>query len=62
MFNTTLTNEFIQLHEQFGWDENLLEKLSLNAVNASLLPAEQKHELRVTVQTEFQRLGAEYLA
>jgi len=56
MFNTTLTNEFIQLQKQFGWDANILERLSLNAVQASLLPAEQKQVMLETFQTEFKKL------
>jgi adenosine deaminase len=56
MFNTTLTNEFIQLHKQFGWDVNFIKDLTFNALQASLLPVDQKQTLREKMQTEFNNL------
>jgi adenosine deaminase len=61
MFNTSLTNEFIQLEKHFGWDSELLEKLTLNAIKASLFTAEQKQEMLGAVQSEFVKLRSQYL-
>jgi adenosine deaminase len=62
MFNTTLTNEFIQLEKQFGWDAELIENLTLNAIRASLLAAEQKQEMTNMFQSEFIKLRSQYLS
>jgi adenosine deaminase len=56
MFNTTLTNEYIQLQEQFHWDEDFIEHLVFNALQASLLPAEQKRTMHENMQAEFKKL------
>jgi adenosine deaminase len=56
MFNTTLTNEFIQLQKQFDWDADLIERLTMNALYASLLPSKQKEEMEATFQMEFKKL------
>ena len=61
MFNTTLTNEFIQLEKHFGWDSELLEKLTLNAIRASLLTDSRKQEMLTSFQSEFARLRSQYL-
>ncbi len=61
MFNTTLTNEFIQLEKYFGWDADLIEKLTLNALRASLLTDGQKQEMLGTFQSEFIKLRSQYL-
>jgi adenosine deaminase len=60
MFNTTLTNEFMQLQRQFGWEAGLLENLTLNALHASLLGAEQKQKMLGTFQSEFIKLRSQY--
>jgi adenosine deaminase len=62
MFNTTLTNEFIQLQKQFGWDAGLIKHLTMNALHASLLSAEQKHVMVETFETEFKKLHAQFQA
>lgn len=62
MFNTTLTNEFIQLEKHFGWDSELLEKLTLNAIHASLLTDSSKQEMLTAFQSEFARLRSQYLS
>jgi len=61
MFNTTLTNEFIQLQKQFGWEAELIEKLTLNAIKASLLTVEQKQKIFDVFQTEFIKLRSQYI-
>jgi len=61
MFNTALTNEFIQLEKHYGWDSELLEKLTLNAIRASLLTDSRKQEMLTSFQSEFARLRSQYL-
>lgn len=56
MFNTTLTDEWLACAKTFGWGVNVLEKLSLNAVRASLLTAQEKAELEREFVAEFARL------
>lgn len=52
MFNTSLTTEYEKAAEAFGLGEEALMKLSLNALRASLLPAEQKQQM----EEEFKRV------
>ena len=59
MFNTTLTNEFIQMQELHHWDADLMETLTFNALNASLLSAEQKQTIRDKFQNQFQQFRTE---
>ena len=54
MFNTNLTNEWLVCTQTFGWDIDMLKKLNLNAIRASLLPAERKLQL----ESEFDRFVA----
>ncbi|MBE7432324.1 MAG: adenosine deaminase [Anaerolineales bacterium] len=59
MFNTTLTNEFLQLQGLHHWDMNLIEKLTFNALNASLLSLEQKQALTNKIQNQFKQLRSQ---
>jgi len=45
MFNTTLTDEWLACTKAFGFEANMIEKLSLNAVRATLLPLSEKSVL-----------------
>lgn len=45
MFNTTLTDEWLACVNTFGWDVEVIEELSWNAVRAALLPEGEKEEL-----------------
>lgn len=56
MFNTTLTDEFVKCADAFGWNEAMCEKLTINAVRASLLPDSQKAKLEQEYRAEFARL------
>ncbi len=56
MFNTTLTDEFLKCADAFGWDQTMCEKLTLNALRASLLPAKDKSGLEQKFRAEFARL------
>jgi adenosine deaminase len=46
MFNTCLTDEYRLVCREFGWDQQMLQKVILNAVNASLLAEGKKADLR----------------
>ncbi len=58
MFNTTLTDEFLKCADAFAWDKEICEKLTLNALRASLLSAEDKMSLEQEFRAEFARLRA----
>ena len=50
-----------QLQKQFGWEAELIEKLTLNAIKASLLTVEQKQKMFDVFQTEFIKLRSQYI-
>jgi adenosine deaminase len=56
MFNTTLTDEFVKCADACGWNEAVCEKLTINAVRASLLPPQDKANLEREFRAEFARL------
>ena len=56
MFNTDLVGEYEALAEHLGFTAEELEVLSLNALRASFLPAEEKATLEREFLTEFARL------
>jgi adenosine deaminase len=56
MFGTDLLQEYALLVEKFGFDADDLERVSLNAVRAGLLPAPDKARLAREFRTEFDRL------
>ena len=56
MFNTDLVGEYQALVDHLGFTAAELERLSLNAVRASFLPALQKAALEQSFQSEFARL------
>ena len=56
MFNTTLTNEYHRIAEAFGFDQQVIETLVMNAVRASLLPAARRAEMEAEFRAEFARL------
>jgi adenosine deaminase len=53
MFNTTLTNEFVVLAQLYGWDKAMLKQLTLNAAQATLLPAPEKQKLVQRIEKGF---------
>lgn len=57
MFNTTLTNEYVVLAEQFGFSRAELCDISLRAVDAAFLPDEQRRALRAEFVAAFQQLN-----
>lgn len=56
MFNTTLTDEFLKCADAFDWNEKVCADLTLNALRASLLPAQDKMELEQDFRAQFARL------
>ncbi len=61
MFNTTLTGEYLAVAGTFGYGAEVFEQLSLNAVRASLLPAQRRLALEQEFKEEFVRLRCEHL-
>lgn len=51
MFDTTLTDEFIKVSEAFGFTEDDLRKLTLNAAKAALVDEERKAELIAEIES-----------
>lgn len=56
MFNTTLTNEYLAIAETFHFDRPKIEKLVMNAVNASFLPEDKKAKMREEFLAAFESL------
>ncbi len=61
MFNTTLTDEFLNLAEVLCWTADDLEGLVLNGVRGSLLDASARKSLEDEFTAEFARLRASHL-
>jgi adenosine deaminase len=60
MFNTTLTNEYLQIVDTFGFDVDTIERLVLNGVGASLLSPARQEEIEQQFKTEFSQLRNKY--
>jgi aminodeoxyfutalosine deaminase len=56
MFNTDLVGEYLVLADQMGFSAQELEQLSLNALQASFLPQEQKAAMNQRFLSEFAQL------
>jgi adenosine deaminase len=54
MFNTSLTNEFIVGQKTWNWSQGAIERLVINAVDASLLSADEKRTMRRNFEVQFQ--------
>lgn len=61
MFNTDLVQEYQKLADDLGFTADEMERLSLNALQASFLPEEQKRAWRQDFLAEFASLRAQYL-
>jgi adenosine deaminase len=59
LFGADLNHEYEVLVEDFGFDADDLEHISLNAVRASLLPAAEKARMELDFVAEFSQLRAE---
>ncbi|MCX7853999.1 MAG: hypothetical protein N2383_14625 [Caldilineales bacterium] len=60
LFGTTLTREYQVLVEHFGFTAADLERLVLNALEASFLPAPRKAALAAELRGECARLRQQY--
>jgi adenosine deaminase len=56
MFNTSINQEYLVLAQQLGFTLNDLKQLSMNGLEASFLPDEEKKAMRVQFETEWQQL------
>ena len=61
MFETDLVTEYGALAAHLGFSARELEQLSLNALQASFLPADRKEEMKGSFVHEFRRLRARHL-
>ncbi|MFA6535774.1 MAG: adenosine deaminase [Candidatus Babeliales bacterium] len=59
LFGTDLNNEYKILVDHFGFGINDLERISLNGLQASFLPADQKQKLDKSFRVEFADLRKE---
>ena len=59
LFDTDLNNEYKILVDHFDFNINDLEKISLNGLHASFLPADQKQKLDKVFRIEFANLHKE---
>jgi adenosine deaminase len=58
MFNTTLTNEYQAIADAFDFDAAMIQRLVLNGVHASLLPANEKQRMVENFTAQFHNLLA----
>jgi len=60
-FNTTLTREYLRLHQAFGYTPPELAGLVLGALHQSFLPEPERATLEETFRTQLDSLGRELL-
>jgi adenosine deaminase len=53
MFNTTLTDEYLRIVDAFGFGAEMVERLVINAVRASLLPESARLQMEQDFRQEF---------
>jgi adenosine deaminase len=58
LFNTTLTQEYQRLADTFGLGEADVQRLALNAVRSTFLPAEEKRRMEEEFMEQFERLSS----
>jgi adenosine deaminase len=56
MFNTTLTNEYLQIANTFGFGVDTIEQLVLNGVRATLLPQAERAQMEQQFKAAFAQL------
>ena len=59
LFGTTLTDEFLILARDWGYDADGLQRIALNAVDAAFLSEDERAALRAEFEAEFAALRAE---
>ena len=62
MMGTDLADEYVQVAAAFGYDLDSMERISLDGIEASFAPAEQKAALRERFEAEFVALREELTA
>ncbi|MEX2426149.1 MAG: adenosine deaminase [Thermomicrobiaceae bacterium] len=60
MFNTTLTQEYRELVDRFGFSVTELESITLGALKHSFLPADDRRAMIDEFRSEFQRLREKF--
>jgi adenosine deaminase len=60
MMQSDIADDYAAVHDAFGWDLDTMEQLSLDAVDASWAPDDEKARMRGEFVGEFQALRAEY--
>ena len=58
MFNTTLTKEYQAIAAAFDFDAAMIQRLVMNGVHASLLPAAEKQHMVENFTAQFNNLLA----
>jgi len=61
MFNTTLTDEWLAIAKTFGYEIEMIEKLSFNGVRAALLSEREKADLERRFGAKWERVRREHL-
>jgi adenosine deaminase len=56
MFNATLTDNFQMCAAEYGWDQGILQRLTHNAVRATLLPEPERVAMARRFEAEFATL------
>jgi len=56
MFDTDMNNEYLQIRSRLNFTIQELFGLSLNAINSSFLPEDERAEMRESFANEYQRL------
>ena len=59
MFDTTLTDEYLQISETFGFDITLIKQFVINGIHASLLSSDSQQALESEFRTQFAELENE---
>ncbi len=59
LFGTTLTDEFLVLAREWGYDADGLQRIALNALDVAFLPDDEKAHMRNAFVTEFAALREE---
>jgi adenosine deaminase len=56
MFNTTLTDEYVRITDQFGFSRDQIKRFIFNAIEASLLPLAEKQAMKQDFILQFEQL------
>lgn len=62
LLGTTLTDEYVVLHNKLGFSLEEIQEIALNAVRFSQLPPDDKQTLQASYQQAYERLSAEHTA